>query len=268
MTRILSWNIRKARANSAAWTYLSALDPDVAMLQEVIELPEDVRTRYGHVIKPAVKKNGSPQPFSTAILVKGDMNTEPPLISKYEWVNNNYQSFYGNILNTTINLPALGRCSVISFHSPAWPIIKAGTNIDISEIKLKQNPDIYLTEILWTLVREAPASTERKWIIGGDFNSSETFDLWRREGRGNKEIMDRMIGLGLRECLRSYSGQLVPTFRHSGGSITHQIDHLYVSDLIYDYLVGCRVGNTADVFGGGLSDHLPIIADFEFPSSP
>ena len=77
--------------------------------------------------------------------------------------------------------------------------------------------------------------------------------------------MDRMTGLGLNECLRSYNEKLVPTFRHSKGGITHQIDHLYVSGSIYDRLLNCRVGDGAEVFGNRLSDHLPIIADFGFP---
>ena len=268
MTRIVSWNIRKARANSAAWPYLIALDPDLVMLQEVIELPEDIRARYNYMTKPATKQNGSAQPFSTAILAKGEINAVPPPISKYEWVNNTYQGFSGNILNCAIDIPELGTCNVVSFYSPAWPIIKGGTtSIDVSDVKLQQNPDVYLTEILWTLVREAFASTDRKWIIGGDFNSSETFDLWRLEGRGNRELMDRMIGLGLKECLRSYSGKLVPTFRHSKGGITHQIDHLYVSGSIYDRLLNCQVGDSTEVFGNRLSDHLPIIADIGFPSA-
>jgi exonuclease III len=79
------------------------------------------------------------------------------------------------------------------------------------------------------------------------------------------EIISRMNELGLNECLRSYNGQLVPTFKNAiGGRIIQQIDHLYVTTKIYDSLVNCFVGDSAEIFDRQLSDHLPIIADFGF----
>jgi hypothetical protein len=34
------------------------------------------------------------------------------------------------------------------------------------------------------------------WVFAGDFNLSETFDLWRGGPRGNLECLNRMGGTG------------------------------------------------------------------------
>ncbi len=88
-----------------------------------------------------------------------------------------------------------------------------------------------------------------RWIVGGDFNSSETFDFRAEGDRGNREIMLRMNGLGSTEVLRSHHGGLVPTFRNPHGrNIVHQLDHLYVTAPLSDRLVGCEVGNQERLF--------------------
>jgi len=72
-----------------------------------------------------------------------------------------------------------------------------------------------------------------------------------------------MTRSGYTECLRAWTGRLTPTFRNTAdGAVRHQIDHLFVSGLLEKSLLKCEVGSAARVFNGGLSDHLPIIADF------
>lgn len=103
-----------------------------------------------------------------------------------------------------------------------------------------------------------------EWIVGGDFNSSETFDAWKKGGRGNREVIERMNALGLVDCLRAHHGQLVPTFRTPrGGRVEHQMDHLYVSDSLLQRLRECHAAHSDLVFQYGLSDHLPIVADLD-----
>lgn len=137
-------------------------------------------------------------------------------------------------------------------------------DIDVSEVKLAHNPDVWLTEVLWaSLLNAQDDSDESPWIVGGDLNASETFDAWRKEGRGNRQLLDRMIELGLVEVLRHSQGALVPTFKNTtGGAIKHQMDHLFVSQSLAGQLVTCMVGEHDRVFGKSLSDHLPIVADF------
>jgi len=139
-------------------------------------------------------------------------------------------------------------------------------------VKTSVNPDVWGTDILWAALKHTVSPTGQ-WVVGGDLNSSETFDaVWQHRNKkrfgfrssGNAEMIARMGQLGFIECLRkSNKGNIIPTFRHSTGSINHQIDHLYVSSDLCSRLDKCRVGDQAIIFGKSLSDHLPIIADFK-----
>src|SRR5688572_4259823 len=53
-------------------------------------------------------------------------------------------------------------------------------------------------------------------------------------------IMDRMNPLGLYDSLRMFKGHLTPTFRSPrGGSVIHQLDHLYVTPSLLSRLSWC-----------------------------
>jgi exonuclease III len=57
---------------------------------------------------------------------------------------------------------------------------------------------------------------------------------------------------------------MVPTFQNAQGKkLIHQIDHLFVTNNLHSQLKKCGVGDKEIVFGNYLSDHLPIIADFD-----
>lgn len=90
--------------------------------------------------------------------------------------------------------------------------------------------------------------------------------LLGRTPRGNREFLDRMRDLGLTEILRVSKGQLTPTYRNfKTGECRNQMDHLWVSADLAENLTSCEVGDARAVFDGGLSDHLPIIAEFALP---
>jgi exodeoxyribonuclease-3 len=172
--------------------------------------------------------------------------------------------FKGNLVGAKLVGPDGKPIYVVSVYTPAWPVPKEKwSGIDLSGLKLAANPDIWCTEILWDLLRCTMPELGGQWIVGGDFNSSETFDFRAEGDRGNREIMSRMTGLGFTEVLRTHHGRLVPTFRNPrGGDVVHQIDHLYVTAPLSDQLVRCEVGSQECVFGDAMSDHLPIIAEF------
>jgi len=153
--------------------------------------------------------------------------------------------------------------TAISVYSPAWPIDrKRLEGIDTSTVKLTQNPDVWLADLLWHCLSLRDLEGEGGWVVGGDFNLSETFDSWNKKPRGNLEYLNRMVDLGLTECLREHNGGLVPTFRNPGdGKVKHQMDHLFVTGNLRSRLRSCLVG-PATVFDAGLSDHLPIVATF------
>lgn len=70
MLRVVSWNCRRASATHALWRYLADLAPDVAVLQEVNSLPQDLLHAYDSRITVPVGKTGKPQRFRSVLLVR------------------------------------------------------------------------------------------------------------------------------------------------------------------------------------------------------
>jgi endonuclease/exonuclease/phosphatase family metal-dependent hydrolase len=265
MLRIVTWNMRRAKSSSKCWDLLSEIAPDLALLQEVGEFPSRIRAEYEVAEEIPTNRSGQPQRFKTALLARGRIKSDIDLVSGLDWVNQERVWFRGNILARTVSLGNGDTVNVVSLYSPAWPVAPARlVGIDVRGVKLEQNPDVWCTEILWSLLKSSMSRQPGPWVIGGDFNSSETFDAWRVGGRGNAEIVRRLNDLGLTECLRAHQGRLVPTFRNPrGGGIVHQIDHLYVSETLLDQMLVCNAPMEDRIFAEGLSDHLPIVADFK-----
>lgn len=262
--KVLCWNVRRANAASDVWSYLESVDPDIALLQEVSAPSPNILDRYTTVMRNAAGKTGKPQRFGTAILTKypiiGDATR---LAASNNWVRQQAEFFAGNLVYTTLHGPS-GPLNVVSVYSPAWPVARAAWAIeDVRDIKLAANPDVWCTEILWDLLRNTLPGSSGEWIVGGDYNSCETFDFWADGDRGNREIMARLNALGLFDALRSRHGRRVPTYRRPGSdALRNQLDHVYVSRPMIDRLRECRVGDAAHIFGSRLSDHLPILAEF------
>jgi exonuclease III len=262
--RICCWNVRRATSRSAVWELFTDIAPDLALLQEVGGLPKSVADQYQVVMKIAAGKR-SPQRFRTAILVRGavgTVGTRIRLSSCWDWVNQELQRFEGNLLAYWVSIGDR-EYRVLSAYSPAWPLeAERLREVDVEPVRLRLNSQVWLTELLWAaLLDSCDPTNPAPWVIGGDLNSSETFDYSGQSG--NLEILQRMRDLGLVECLRHFNGALVPTFRNPrGGKIIHQLDHLFVSASLGSRLVMCTTADHARVFDSSLSDHLPIIADF------
>jgi exonuclease III len=259
--RIVAWNCRRASATSQLWNYFEDLSPDLALLQEVSAISAPVAARWRVAAAFPVGKAGRPQRFRTAILIRGELAERLPLEATQPWVHAELSRFAGNLLTYRV-LPQGGTPLVAtSVYSPAWPVDRGRlTGIDTTGVQLTQSRDVWVADLLCTALAGDP---RRDSIVGGDFNLSETFDAWRGGPRGNREYLDRMAALSMTECLRHAAGALVPTFRNPrGGQVMHQMDHLFASPDLASRLDDCGVGSAERVFGEGLSDHLPIIADF------
>ena len=262
--RVMAWNCHGATASSAVWDYFLESKPDVALLQEVGAVPARVKEQFGCAIEPAMRKDGTPQRFHTAILVRGQIGRVIPLLGPLPWVNAELQRIAGNVVARVVQPDKGPSLNVVSVYCPAWYVDRARlAGLDISAVKLTQNLKVWGADLLWyNLLHEAPAP-DVPWIIGGDFQTSETFDFMQPRPRGNRETLDRMAALGLVECLRRWQRAPTPTFRNSSDrKILHQIDHLFTTQVLADRLLDCATGSREQVFGAGLSDHLPIIAEF------
>ena len=264
--RVITWNIRRATKESLAWQVIRELDPEILILQEVNSIPENIKDHYSYLYEKAISKSGKLQKFGTAILCKGKINNKIHLKSEFEWANKELDILKGNLLGCNIEIKNNFFVNIISVYSPAWPIEHERLdNIDISKIKLTQNPKLWGTEILWAGLKNELNLNNENWIVAGDFNSSVTFDyLWGTKPRGNQEIIDRMNSIGLKESLQNYTGKLTPTFRNSkGGKVIHQIDHMYLTNSLISCVSNSFVGDSNNIFKNSISDHLPIITDFE-----
>jgi exonuclease III len=270
--KIITWNIHGAQHDSTVWDELLNFDPDVALLQEVGAFPAHLADSFEIVSKPAIYKTGKPQRFRTAVLVRGKILGEVALSSEYAWVNHELEFFQGNLISCRVQPKDHQPLVAVSVYSPAWPVGRERLKeVDVSQVKTKVNPDVWVTDILWAALQNTISGNDT-WVVGGDCNSCETFDRdWQNRNKrrfsirssGNAEMLERMSRLGFTECLRKANDDsIIPTFRHSTGSVDHQLDHLFVSNGLFSKLEKCSVGDQAIIFGKGLSDHLPIIADF------
>ena len=274
--RVITWNIHGANKESLAWKLLLELQPDLVLLQEVGSLPDEIKSVFKVLSKVAIYKTGRPQKFSTAVLVKGKIIKEISLKSEYAWVNRELEFFKGNFISCIVQPLQQRPFNVVSVYSPAWPLDevwalrgRCPSDTEISQIKLKLNPKVWPTEVIWSALKNTISNNEQ-WVVGGDYNSSETFDKDWPGGSpglvsdGNKEVFNRMNDLGFTECLSKFNGKLIPTFQNATDKkVIHQVDHLFVTNTIYSKLNECGVGNQSIIFGKpSLSDHLPIIADF------
>jgi exonuclease III len=261
--KVVCWNVKRAKKEKdILWNKILSFDADILLLQEVISFPQQILDSYEIQERKATKKNGSDQLFSTALLVKAEICSEIKLFSKHDWVNKELDFFKGNLIAFKIRFKD-NYLNVVSIYSPAWEIDRERLKgIDISEVKLEKNPDIWCTEVFRDALKNIMSVDNHSWIIGGDLNASSTFD--KTFSSGNQEILDRYYALGLKECLKEYNGKLTPTFKNTnGGKVIHQMDHLFTSNDLFENLENCYITEQNEIFDNNLSDHLPIIANFK-----
>lgn len=264
--KVITWNIRKATIKSPLWKILNSYDADIILLQEVIQIPQEFRLEYHIIFKKAINKTGKPQNFGTAIFSKLPIKNEMELLTNNPWVNSELNFFNGNLIAVQLRLPSNRLINVISVYSPAWPVDPIRyIDIDVSDIKLKLNKKVWATDILTSYLKYVVKSNDESWIVGGDFNDSETFDyMWSGGPSGSLESILRLEQLGLKECLRFFNQKLTPTFKNlKGGKIIHQIDHVYVDENLLKKMTTCLTPENDLIFKNNLSDHLPIIVEFD-----
>lgn len=248
--QVVTWNCRRASSKSRAWDYLLELHPDVALLQDFGNIPESVSRVYSYVRDITVSETGRSQPSAAGALVKGTADADVPLPAPNEWVARELAILNENFISKAVTLHNGYLLNVLSAYSPAWPVDPARLQgIDTTGIQLTHNRKVWGTEILWASLRAMNLKADERLIVGGDFNSAESFDLGRKGPTGNREVRERMNGLGLQDCLRTFKGALTPTFRNPrGGEIMHQIDHQYVTPALLDTLRWRDVGSPDRVF--------------------
>jgi len=263
--RAVCWNMRRAKAESAAWRHLQECAPDVALLQEVGAVPESILEHYAHRAERPVGRTGRPQRFLTVLLAKGEIVRPIALRASSPRVQALLDRFRACIVAYEVKLGDGRRLVAVSVYSPAWSVNHESLDAqDVSRVKLTKADSIWVIDLLRDALCHLESIQDHDCIIAGDFNTCELLDKGPNGRGGNREYLDRMMALGLTECLRTHQRALTPTFRHPRGSVRNQIDHMFASTQLATRLVECGVGSRDRVFGVSpmLSDHLPLIADF------
>ena len=153
--KVLTWNINRAsESRRELWQMVQREDADIVLLQEVGRIPGWIRNQYQcHVISPRFFE-GHNAPFSSAVLSKGLVDATPYLESELDWVNKIHSERHGWIVGCEITLACGDRFRVVAVHLPAFPIPREQwTDVDVSTVKLTNNPQLWFTEILWALLR-------------------------------------------------------------------------------------------------------------------
>jgi len=261
--KVVTWNLHRASAASGAWHYLFELDPDIALLQEVNAVPPAVTREYACFRTRSMGQTAL-QNFHTVILVRGEIGEPVPLSGPRPWIDDTLETYAGNLPGRVVHPRGGPPLKVISAYSPPWQIPwHYFDGADLDALKATQQHGVWLVDLLLAALEHCPPDSGERWIIAGDLNLSETYDHDRIFAGGNGAWLERMSSLGLVECLRQARGELTPTFRHPRGGISHQIDHLFVTQALASQLVNCETGSAERVFGSPLlSDHLPVIATF------
>lgn len=282
--RVMTWNMdaathcKNTTLSATKWRTLLELSPDIAMLQEVNNVPDCLTACYHVVYERGSFFGCGKATFGTALIAKRGKWTiggEAKMESKHDWVNAVQREFPGWLVGHEIINSASGkRIHAASVHSPASPVwpIEDGCDllnnimacVDIAPIKLDNFDQIWFTQILCSLLKGngTGVADDADWIVAGDFNSSV---LLQPKKKGAAAIIKLINDLGLRDCIFESFGEHVPTYRakaKKAGPASHQLDYVYVSKALFKRLTKVLVVRGARANGQKISDHFPVVCDF------
>lgn len=264
--RVVTWNMAywsHRRHHEAAWRWLlEELRPDLLLCQEAV-VPEWVAAEHAVVWSRAY--DGGRQPWGTGIVTRlrctpcripglDDWFDALPLSIPGQSEKAGIHRADGWLASARVDVGELDlEMLVASVHSPAYPIEKGRlTGIDVTDMKLKQNPDLWLLDVVFFFLK---AQLGTRFMVGGDFNYSRLLDTTLGEERGNNEFFDRVATEGFVSLHRLFHDADERTFFHPKRA-HHQLDYLYADAPMAKYASGCFVHPVTEY-----SDHAPLVAD-------
>jgi len=265
--RIITWNMdhwKHKRVHDDAWQWIiDTLDPDIALLQECVPpaWAYENRTVLFNRVYPE-----SRQKWGTAIMTKLTASrTTIPEVD--DWLSKLPRNIPGTDKQSWIyQLKGWCECAqirfipdettlVISVYSSAYHIERELLkNIDISGIKLKLNPDLWLLDVIFYYLKNY---LDRRILVGGDFNYSRLLDPPDRP-RGNNEFFDRIKNEGFVSLHRLFHDNDERTFFQAKRKPL-QLDYLYTDAVLAKRVSRCDVVPYSEV--ERFSDHAPLIAE-------
>jgi hypothetical protein len=267
--RVVTWNMAfrsHGQHHDRAWHWVfDELRPAVFLCQEAV--PPDWVRRERTVIWERAYPTGRAT-WGTGLVT--NMSCSPARVSSLDaWFDALPKCLPGEALPAGIHradgwiacahvdLPRLGSTLVASVHSPAYPVERSRlAGIDVTGMKLKKNPDLWFTDILFHFLR---AQLGQRLLVGGDFNASRLLDQTLGE-RGNNEFFDRIGSEGFVSIHRRFHPADEQTYFKEGKG-PHQLDYLYADAPVAGRATACVVHPYTGI--AEFSDHAPVIADFE-----
>lgn len=262
--RAVTWNMAywsHGQKHNDAWRWvLGELRPDVLLCQEAV-VPDWVRAEYSVTWERAYPTGR--QLWGTGIVTR--LPCAPARVPGLdEWLaaipasvpdtteKSGIHRADGWLATASVKFPSLGEVLVASLHNPAFPIEKARlAGIDIANMKLKRNPDLWFLDALLFFLKPILGSG---FLLGGDFNASRLLDVTLGE-RGNDELFDRIAGEGFISLHRLFHDADERTFFHPRRA-HHQLDYVYADAPVAKHATACTVHPPTD-----FSDHAPMIAE-------
>jgi exonuclease III len=247
--RIVTWNLNHAfRAESArAWEFLASLRPDIALVQESRRPP----------IKDAV---GSEIPgrraWGTWIAPYGKVKlTEIPMVP----------------LGTLPRPPGYLEASHPGAFSVAEARLPGGRGVTVASVygmlafKVRNGMRYAVTTVHRTLSDLTPIldvnRSKAAIVLAGDLNV--TPQIREPDKEAHEAVIKRIKAFGLADCLGdAHGGEFVRTYKKH--VLPWQDDWVFASKALR--CLTCQPVDTEEAWA--LSDHCPVVADFEFTATP
>jgi endonuclease/exonuclease/phosphatase (EEP) superfamily protein YafD len=238
----------KPRIHDQAWHYLLGLGPDLAFLQEALP-PTWVRSE-GAVIQGPFRDWGSVI-FSPRFPVERvHLPEDSPLRSL-----GSYLAF------AVASLPDGSDAFVASVHAVAKEATRAHLGeLNPAAISRPSRRRPMINDLVFATLEEVVRG--RRFIAAGDWNISRLVDR-AQPGTGGAEFFERVNERGWFECVWKKHGKELQTFFRPSNP-PYQNDHIFCDPALGEAATDVWVAPEA-ALTLGLSDHAPLIVDFDIP---
>lgn len=260
--RVLTWNMGCAYGGTyhaghpEAWRRLESLEPDVALLQEVLAVPDWVDP--AHIIAEPRNTGGR---FRTLVYVRGgSCNRVAP------------HPVLGPLLGGQVVIAEVAGFSempilMASVHTRTGPprdpersMFDALTPEEKSQLRLPKDSGSWNASLILAEVERV--ARDRQFVAGGDFNLAWRFD--ETQGGSTRywasEQFKAMRNEGWRRPhLKFHAGEERTFFRHPHELL--QLDHYFTDEGTYRAATRCDVMYFEDL--NQLSDHAPLLLEID-----
>jgi endonuclease/exonuclease/phosphatase family metal-dependent hydrolase len=255
--RLICWNLGYAAGrwrdnpilHERAWHWLAAVDPDVALLQEV-EPPDWARERW--------QVHALPHHFwASAIVARHGIPlhvVEPPpdgLVA--------HHGAYHAVAETSLadGTPLL----VASVHTPAREAPAWATKGQDRTAIARQSVGVpWWNDVAFAGFRDLAAG--RRFLVGGDWNTSRYVDAEGVPNAAGAEFFERATGDGWIELSLDGDGREQRTWYGSTNPRPHQPDHVF-ADAETAGTVRSFAIDPSPIVLHDLSDHAPLILELD-----